>query len=139
MNLNGRQVYLTKHAIEQYRDRCKPALDFHSAGRELTRLVVECGQFTTTYPVWTRSAAERHGTHGWVLIGDDVVFPVSESGGLVTCIVRGSITPETRARRRELRKGRKGYHRARKIGEQLGVIRRERKSTQRRERAEAWS
>jgi hypothetical protein len=54
-------------------------------------------------------ASGDHGQGEFLYIGDDVAFPV-EDGFLLTCVVRGTISPKARERRAEKRRRRSERH-----------------------------
>jgi hypothetical protein len=135
--IDGHKLRITEHAIEQFRQRCRPALDFKAAKGELMALLHDHGRITLERPAWSRSATTRHGTEAWVLIGDSVALPVL-GGAAITCLTRGGIPEEERARRKARRIARRGFRRAVKIGNNIGSVRRERKAAAR-SKQEAWS
>jgi hypothetical protein len=137
MTIDGHKLRITEHAIEQFRQRCRPALDFQAAKGELMALLRDHGRVTLERPAWTRSATTKYGTEGWLLIGDCVALPILD-GAVITCLTRGGIPDTERARRKAKRIARRGFRRAVKIGNDIGSVRRERKAASRRKQ-EVWS
>lgn len=97
-------VRLSRHAVERYRDRLRPALSLPAAKRELQRLASTQGVLVSERPEWCCS---DHGRGGFLLLGDDVCLPVALDAGRValalTCLVRGDL-PEGERRRRNRRR-----------------------------------
>ena len=95
-------VDLSDHAVEQYRERAKPALDLVAARAELQRLVFS-GEIVTEPPDWTRSAGTKPYS---LVIADTLALPLAPQAGrwiTTTCLVKTTLT----ARRREQRAQRK--------------------------------
>lgn len=90
---------VTTHAAIRYRDRVRPALSVDAARKELRHLI----QLGTVGPRPSWPCGEERFGQRYLLIGDDVAFPI-EDGYLVTCVVRGAISPTARQRRRDARK-----------------------------------
>ena len=95
-------VRFTRHCVEQYQLRFRPALDFVCAEADLT-MISGCGHMTTAPPRRRREA------EAYFLVGEDLVMPLVRSttstGWLaVTCLCRGTISPIERDRRRARRR-----------------------------------
>ncbi len=89
---------MSAHAVEQYQQRVKPALDLDAARGELERLV-GVAQVTAVEPRWVHAA---NPARFYLLIGDAVALPlVAQDGGWVatTCVAAGTYTPVRRAQR----------------------------------------
>jgi len=107
------ELELSKHCVEQWRDRFRSGLDFDSARRELEG-VLACagGKLVDVAPDWSRLAAPDSHT-SFLVLGDDLVLVLIERGGRLlakTCVSRGTISPGERRRRdgRRLRRRREG-------------------------------
>jgi hypothetical protein len=134
VTIDGHKLRITEHAIEQFRNRCRP-LDFTAAKGELFACLQDHGRIVSERPDWCRAAVAKHGTVAWLLIGDSVVLPILEDGTVPTCLVRGGITDDERARRKARKR-----HRFHRTIETISPNRRERKATaSKRARHEAWS
>jgi hypothetical protein len=92
---------VTQHAVIRYCQRVKPCLTVVDARREL-RQIIPFGELRPR-PEWASNLEERE---QFLFIGDGIAFPV-EDGHLLTCVVKGSLSPEARLRRAEKRKRRK--------------------------------
>ena len=106
MNVSG-------HAVEQYQQRVKPALELDAARGELERLV-SVAQVTAVEPSWVHDA---HPSPFYLLIGDAVALPLeAQDGGWVatTCLVAGSYTPVRRAQRAAYKASRAAAKRAKR-------------------------
>lgn len=91
---------LSVHAIERYRQRVRPSLWGPHLTTELTR-VLHYGEVSTAPPPWLAQGTTRQGPY---LTLGDIVFPlaIQQRPGhalAVTCLTRGSISPETGRRR----------------------------------------
>jgi hypothetical protein len=94
-------VSLSRHCIERFRARFRPALDAATAGAEL-EAILPCGRIAVEPPPWL--ADRRREPDAYLLLGDDVAMPLMRSGTTgqfhaVTCLSRGSISPAERERR----------------------------------------
>ena len=95
-------VRFSRHCIEQYQLRFRPALDLTGAEAELAA-IAGCGQMSTAPPGWL--ADRRRKAEAYFLIGEDLVMPLvrstSTGGWLATTVLsRGTISPMERERRR---------------------------------------
>jgi hypothetical protein len=93
---NPKQVTVSAHAVEQYRDRVKPGLDSDAARTELEQLCA-LGLIQTDAPGWLNPA--RPAAY-YVLLGDHVVLPLApQADGWVatTCVAQRTLTPTRRA------------------------------------------
>jgi len=93
---NPKQVTVSEHAVEQYRDRVKPGLDSDAARAELEQLCA-LGLIQTEAPGWVNPArpAARY-----LLLGDEVVLPLApqaEAWVATTCVAQRTLTPTRRA------------------------------------------
>jgi hypothetical protein len=98
-------VRFTRHCVEQYQLRFRPALDLICAETDLT-MIAGCGYMTTAPPGWLSD--RRREAEAYFLVGEDLVMPLVRSttstGWLaVTCLCRGTISPTERDRRRARR------------------------------------
>jgi hypothetical protein len=104
-------IDLSEHAVEQYRERAKPALDPAAARAELARLVFN-GEILTEPPEWTRSAGTKP---YYLVIADALALPLAPQSGrwvTTTCLVKTTLTE----RRREER----AQHKARRASAKRG-------------------
>ena len=104
---------LSAHAVEQYQQRVKPALELDAARGELERLV-SGAQITAVEPIWVHAA---NPSAFYLLIGDAVALPlVAQDGGWVatTCVAAGSYTPVRRAQRAAYKASRAAAKRAKR-------------------------
>ena len=80
-------IDLTAHAIQRFRDRVRPALDFDAAAEELANLVGH-GELTPVRPPWLTGFALLY------LVAGDVALPLEPALGdperlvATTCLVR---------------------------------------------------
>lgn len=108
----GRQLYLTDHAIERYHERVRPALvDTAAALAEMLAVMPAAGVWLDGAPEWLSGEKldRKYEAAGYILIGDDVAFPVIGTA-ILTCATRGGLSPERRASKREGRR-KKAQHR----------------------------
>lgn len=111
------RVTFTRHALDRYVERVKPAFDTDAARVDIERLIDLCGAIVTDAPDWcgySLSAMEAgldqlvDNVTAWLLLGPDIAFAVrpAERGNVwvaFTCIVRGGRSDLARRRRREHR------------------------------------
>jgi len=91
-----RQVTVSAHAVEQYRDRVKPGLDSDAARTELERLCA-LGLIQTEAPGWVNPA--RPAAY-YLLLGDQIVLPLAPQADAwvaTTCVAQRTLTPTRRA------------------------------------------
>ena len=69
-------IDLSEHAVAQYRERARPALELAAARTELERLVFN-GEIVTEPPDWSRSAATKP---YYLIIGDALALPAGSAG-----------------------------------------------------------
>jgi len=96
-------MILSSHAIERYRDRVKPHLTFEEAGDELRRLVRHA-TISSQRPSWTND--EREDATYAVLSDGIVLVVLSDQYAAriaVTCLTRGGVSDEARAKRNRRR------------------------------------
>lgn len=104
------------HAIDRYRERCsKEHLTFQECRKQLLELA-RAGEWHEELPAWTAPPAGNVETAGFVVVADSFVLPVSPDGVVMTVLARGSSALEVVARRREGRRKRRGYLRAKGHG-----------------------
>lgn len=100
--VEGRSILVGRHAVERYQERCRTTLDIEQVRVELAR-VMRYARFVTKRPAWHRESAEHGRLQGeFVLLGDDILFPVIE-GTLSTCITRGGLGEKNREARSQNR------------------------------------
>jgi hypothetical protein len=91
-----RQVAVSAHAVEQYRDRVKPGLDSDAARAELEQLCA-LGLIQTEPPGWVNPA--RPAAY-YLLLGDQIVLPLAPQADAwvaTTCVAQRTLTPTRRA------------------------------------------
>ena len=91
-------IDLSGHAVAQFRERARPALELAAARTELERLVVN-GEIVTEPPDWSRSAATKP---YYLIIGDTFALPLAPQAGrwvTTTCLVKTTLTPRRREER----------------------------------------
>lgn len=112
-----REVVVTDHAINRYRERVRPGLPFRRAEAELLR-VLALGVWSDVAPLWLPYAPSHDSVVGFVLVGDDIALPVAGQGSgdlaVTTCLVRGGHAEEVRVARRAVKKARQGERRRRR-------------------------
>ena len=95
-SLPTKQVAVSAHAVEQYRDRVKPGLDSDAARAELKQLCA-LGLIQTEAPGWVNPA--RPATY-YLLLGDQIVLPLAPQADAwvaTTCVAQRNLTPTRRA------------------------------------------
>lgn len=100
------EVSLTAHAISRYIERVKPAMDSNAARAELERLVEHADITPTSTPPRWVAEGERE---AYLPLTDDVCLTLIGRPGrwrALTVLLRGSLSPESRAARNEARKDR---------------------------------
>lgn len=100
--VDGRALILSRHAVQRYQDRVRPALDLDQVEAELRRILPLEGRFTAMPPEWVDS----EDSDGWVLLGDDIAFVV-QADHVFTCLTRAEPSEESRQRQNEGRAKRK--------------------------------
>lgn len=99
-------VELSVHAIQRYRERVRPALGEPQLEAELVCVLLH-GEISTTPPSWLSGGAKRSGAY---LGLGDIVFPLVHAGPdlmvAVTCLCRGTISPDSRGARNQRRQAR---------------------------------
>lgn len=106
-------IDLSEHAVEQYRERIRPALDRATARVELARLVPS-GQIGEEPPDWARSAGAKP---YYLVIGDALALPLAPQHGrwvTTTCLVQTTLTPRRREERTRRKARRAAATRARR-------------------------
>jgi len=97
-------VILYAHAIERYRDRVKPDLTFKEADAELRRLLRHA-TISSQRPSWISDKREDATTYA--VLSDGIVLVVRSdrcaAGIAVTCLTRGGVGDEARAKRNRRR------------------------------------
>jgi hypothetical protein len=104
-------IELTEHAVEQYRERARPALDVAGARSDLARLV-SSGDVVAEPPDWARSAGSKP---FYLIIGDALALPLAPQAGrwvTTTCLVKTTLTPRRRDERQQYKARRASAKRA---------------------------
>jgi len=94
----------TVHAVSRYAERVKPALTDAQAKTDLHRLERSL-TITHERPTWLGPA--RGVTDGYLLLGEDIVFPFRAHHGqrfALTCLTRGGLGDHERQRRATARR-----------------------------------
>ena len=93
---SAKQVAVSAHAVEQYRDRVKPGLDSDAARNELEQFC-GLGLIQTEAPGWVNPARPAA---CYLLLGDEIVLPLApqaEAWVATTCVAQRTLTPTRRA------------------------------------------
>ena len=93
---NPKQVTVSAHAVEQYRDRVKPGLDSDAARTELEQLCA-LGHIETEAPGWVNPA--RPAAY-YLLLGNQIVLPLAPQADAwvaTTCVAQRTLTSTRRA------------------------------------------
>jgi hypothetical protein len=91
-----KEVTVSAHAVEQYRDRVKPGLDSDAARTELEQLCA-LGLIQTEAPGWVNPA--RPAAY-YLLLADQIVLPLAPQADTwvaTTCVAQRTLTPTRRA------------------------------------------
>jgi hypothetical protein len=91
------ELILSLHSIERFQQRLRPALSVSAAGDELERLMAHA-EFSVEPPLWAASTPTR--THGWLMVGDDIAFPLVATGRSMTATTCLCRRPRASSRRR---------------------------------------
>lgn len=98
-------VRLSRHCVERFHERFRPALDVIGARHELERLL-EHSEIAAEPPEWM-ARKMRQRSDAYLIVGDDLVLPLDTIGHsseeliAKTCIDRGGISEHARRRRNE--------------------------------------
>jgi hypothetical protein len=106
-------IDLSEHAVEQYRERSRPALDLAGARAEVAQLVPS-GEIRAEPLEWARSAGLKP---YYLVIGDALALPLAPQQGrwvTTTCLVQTTLTPRRREERTRRRAQRAAAKRARR-------------------------
>ena len=101
-------VQLSRHAVERFQERVRPALGFPEAEDELARLTL-AAELAAEPPAWHAASCAQIAP--WYLVVGDVVLPLkqhrTEPDVLVatTCLARGERSEDARRRLRARRRG----------------------------------
>lgn len=110
----GVSISVTDHAVWRYQERVRPGLELADARRDLLRLLKGC-EVTTDLPDWTRDREDR--VDAVAVLSDGVVLALIRERGskyrAVTCLVRGGMGEQTRARRNAWKAKRRAARHAR--------------------------
>jgi hypothetical protein len=93
--IEGRQVFVSHHAIARYHERVRPMTSPGEAEEELIALL-EKASFTIDQPDWAASRPSPHGE--WVMLGDRVACVIAEGHRLTTVLVRSQVGSTVRWR-----------------------------------------
>ena len=107
---------VSSHAIERYRERVKPALDFDPAKLELEALLEIAGPFETEPPEWMRG--EQPENDGFIELSDGIVAAI-QGGYVATILTRSGASSVYRQRRNENKAAKKRARRGRKALDNL--------------------
>jgi hypothetical protein len=106
-------VRVSAHAVEQYQQRVKPALDLPAARRELEQ-VLTVAQITPDEPNWMHDADPAP---FYLVISDALALPLvaGDSGWVAkTCVASGTMAPTRRAQRAAYKSSRASAKRAKR-------------------------
>src|SRR4051794_6955563 len=99
------KIELSRHAVQRFQERVRPALDLHVAAEELRRIVA-VGRIATESPRWHADWAAQEAPF-YLLVGA-LVLPLRRSDRntliAVTCLARGDWSDDARRRRNARRR-----------------------------------
>ena len=107
------EIDLTEHAVAQYRERVRPALELAGARAELAQLVLT-GQILPEPPDWTRAAIPKP---FYLVLGGSLALPLAPQAGrwvTTTCLVNATLTARRRQERQQYKAARAAGKRARR-------------------------
>jgi hypothetical protein len=107
------EIDLTEHAVAQYRERVRPALELAGARAELAQLVLT-GQILPQPPDWTRAGSPKP---FYLVLGGSLALPLAPQAGrwvTTTCLVNGTLTSRRRQERQQSKAARAAGKRARR-------------------------
>jgi hypothetical protein len=107
------EIDLSEHAVAQYRERVRPALELAGARAELAQLVLN-GQILVQPPDWTRAASPKP---FYLVIGGSLALPLARQAGrwvTTTCLVNATLTSRRRQERQQYKAVRAAGKRARR-------------------------
>lgn len=103
------RVEFVQNALRRFTEQVKPGLYGTDIRREVRRLVEAVGAITVYPPDWyhpqpdgVRYDPEEHAWERWLMLGDDIGFPMIETRA-VSCITRCSIGEVRRQNRADRR------------------------------------
>ena len=109
-------IILSKHAVERFQERVRPALSLEAAEEELAQLVL-VGEVLEQAPAWHADRAAQDAP-AYLLIAD-VILPLQPTGGrtfvATTCLPRGCMSEASRARRNRARRHQSRRRRERQL------------------------
>lgn len=124
-------VDLSRHAVERFQERVRPALTVGQAEDELARLLAVC-EVSGVAPSWVGHEEEQRPADAFVELSDGVCVILHEERpgafSAVTCVTRFALSEETRGRRNAARRAERA--RRRRIRQNVGY----RKAEESRER-----
>ena len=112
------EIELTRHCVDRFHERFRPALDLIRARREL-ELLMAFAEVADEPPEWV-AAKMRQRADAYLIIGEDLVVPVARLGPCgetliaKTCLDRGGISEPARRRRNERGRARRAGRRSRR-------------------------
>lgn len=100
--VGNRRLIVSDHAAERYHERVCPRFETVDEARaDLVRVLRAHGRLQAETPEWAFTLKPHTGV---VVIGNDIVLPISESGVLSTCLAHGHIPVGLREARNRARR-----------------------------------
>jgi hypothetical protein len=107
-------IALTRHTVERFNQRVKPALNPAQAERELRQLIRLHGRVRDGMPDWAEGTFDAApDITAWLTIGADIALPLADGYRAVTCLTRAGFSEDHRAARRRRKRAGKGVRTAR--------------------------
>ena len=107
-------VDLSRHAVERFQERVRPALMLGRAEDELARLVASA-ELTGVCPGWVSQEERERPADAFAVLSDGVCLILYEERpgvfSAVTCIARYALSEETRGRRNAARRAERARRR----------------------------
>lgn len=108
LRVNGELLVLLPHAVQRYTERACRFDDPEEAVDELVFLLAEHGRIQLDRPEWVHPSEAAEGTDWWLVLGDDIAFPLERSSSALlaamTCMCRSGVGVHRRARRKRRRR-----------------------------------
>lgn len=106
--IDTHDVIVVPHAIQRYTERACRYDDATRGADELWHLLFHHGRVQAARPEWVHVSDNATRTDSWLLLGDDIAFPLerAHSGVMaaMTCICRAGIGEHRHSRRKRRRR-----------------------------------
>lgn len=100
---------ITIHAVEQYVARVKPAFTAEQAREEIERLIVGVRPQDEP-PAWSRPDPAHVG-QSYLTVSDGITFVVAANNSVITVLVRGGRSEETKRNRKAAKRAERAKRR----------------------------